>query len=112
MTEDLKKELGRISMASFGFGGYQDVQIGLTLQFEGNGWGCEKFDGFWAGKRSESAKWTEGDRTFALGDMAKRVSNLLIDAKARDVSELVDKPVELTFENNTLKDFRILTEVL
>ena len=108
----VKKELGRISGAQFGFGGYQDVQIGLSLQFESNGWGCGTFDGYWAGKRSDSAKWTEEDRVKALGEMMMRLSDILIQAKARDVGELVGKPVEITFDDNVFKEFRILTEVL
>ena len=40
------------------------------------------------------------------------IDRILEDAKVNYVSELLNKPVEVTIENNTFKDFRILTEVL
>lgn len=33
------KQLGKISSASFGIGGYQDAMLGLHLMFESDGWG-------------------------------------------------------------------------
>lgn len=35
----LTTELGKITKATFGLGGYQDAQVGLWLTFEGKGWG-------------------------------------------------------------------------
>jgi hypothetical protein len=40
------------------------------------------------------------------------VSKLLKDAKVSSVDELKGKPVEVTFDGNMLKEWRILTEVL
>lgn len=40
------------------------------------------------------------------------VNDILKAAKVNYVSELINKPVEVTIENDTFKDFRILTEVL
>lgn len=40
------------------------------------------------------------------------VNDILKAAKVNYVSELINKPVEVTIENNTFKNFRILTEVL
>jgi hypothetical protein len=40
------------------------------------------------------------------------VSKLLKDAKVNSVDELKGKPVEVTFDGNMLKEWRILTEVL
>jgi hypothetical protein len=40
------------------------------------------------------------------------ISKLLNEAKVHNVYELKGIPVEVTLENNTFKDFRILTEVL
>jgi hypothetical protein len=40
------------------------------------------------------------------------VSKLLKEAKVDSVDKLKGKPVEVTFEGNTLKSWRILTEVL
>lgn len=43
---------------------------------------------------------------------AEFVSKILKDDNCSYVSELKDKPVEVTIEGNTFKSFRILTEVL
>jgi hypothetical protein len=40
------------------------------------------------------------------------VSTLLKEAKVNSVDMLKGKPVEVTFDGNTLKSWRILTEVL
>jgi hypothetical protein len=40
------------------------------------------------------------------------VSSLLKDAKVNSVDQLKGKPVEVTFDGNMLKSWRILTEVL
>ena len=43
---------------------------------------------------------------------AEFIYDLLSAAGCDYVSGLVGKPVEVVFENNTFKEFRILTEVL
>ena len=43
---------------------------------------------------------------------SEKVYQILKDAKVNYVSELVNKPVEVTIDKNCFKDFRILTEVL
>lgn len=105
------KELGKISRASFGFGGYQDAQFGLSLEFAGEGWGCGTFAGWWA-DRSELAKWGEGERMIIWSDMNLKIIRWLREAKVNDVSKLVGVPVEITFEDRMLKSWRILKEVL
>ena len=42
----------------------------------------------------------------------KNVSKYLKEAKVSSVDKLKGIPVEVTFENNTIKSWRILTEVL
>jgi hypothetical protein len=44
--------------------------------------------------------------------MCRSVSRILESARVSDVSGLKGKPVEIVFENNQLKSWRILTEVL
>jgi hypothetical protein len=63
-------------------------------------------------KCSEYCKWTEEDRNKQRAEMCEKVNQLILDAKVEYVDQLAGKPVELTIENNTFKDFRILTEVL
>lgn len=107
-----KKQLGRISSARFGFGGYQDAMIGLSLTFEGEGWGVSHFDGGWGISRSEHCKWTEEDRIKSLGETVMNLKNTLTEAKVQDVSDLIGAPVEVQFDGNTLQTWRILKEVL
>ena len=52
------------------------------------------------------------NREESITKSVEEVNQILKDAKVNYVSELVNKPVEVTMENNTFKDCRILTEVL
>lgn len=107
-----KKELGKISHVRFGFGGYQDVQFGLSITVECSGSGASTFDGFWGHERSSHAKWTEEDRIRGLGEATNRLRELLIQAKKQTVDQLRGVPVEVTWDGGMLKSFRVLTEVL
>lgn len=40
-----KKYLGKITRVSFGLGGYQDIQFGLSVTLEGQGIGTNAFIG-------------------------------------------------------------------
>lgn len=108
-------KLGKISSVSFGIGGYQDAMIGLSVTLEGKGWGVSSHNGFWSAstlERSEHARWTEDDRNFKYAEIMRHVDELLHKAKKNNVVDLRGVPVEATFEGNTLKSWRILTEVL
>lgn len=76
-------------------------QIEIWLSLGGEGWGVN--DGFTPG-------FMEGRGM--EGEKSPRIVNLLQDAKVRKLSQLINKPVEATFEENMLKSWRILTEVL
>lgn len=91
-------QLGKITAAEFGFGGYQDAMLGLTLSFAGKGWGVGHFIGQW-GK-----DWSVLQ--------ARSIQQLLSECGVLHISQLVGKPVEVTFDGNVFEDFRILTEVL
>lgn len=108
----MRKELGKIQSAVFGYGGYQDAMIGVSFILSGEGWGVTDFWGDWAVKRSDGAKWSEDDRIKLLGAMVMRLNTLLSQAKVTEVNELIGIPVEVTFENNTLQSWRVLKEVL
>lgn len=110
-----RKELGKIENVRFGLGGYQDAMLGITFTLEGKGWGTVDFRGTWDPQGIEVTKhtqWTEEDRSKSFADTVRFISKLLSEAKVRDVNKLAGIPVEVTFENNTLKEWRILTEVL
>ena len=111
----MNKKLGKISNIKFGYGGYQDVMLGLKISFEMQGSGVCDFKGFWDYNlidHSPSCQWSEAERDAFFVDLVKQISNLLNDAKVSSLDKLKNKPVELTFEGNTLRDWRILTEVI
>lgn len=107
-----RTELGRITAATFGFGGYQEAMIGLSLTFGGKSWGVGHFEGAWGITRSEHCKWTEEDRLRQLGEACMKLKDTLEKAGKQHVGELVGVPVECTFDVNLLKSWRILEEVL
>lgn len=115
----ITKELGKIEHVSFGLGGYQDVCFGLTLSFAfgktGNSQICEFISGGWdvtSMKCDKDCKWTEEDRNKNLSDMCRRISKILSDAKISEIYKLKGIPVEIEMEDNGLKSWRVLTEVL
>ena len=114
----MSKQLAKISRATFGFGGYQDAQFGLSLTFESPGSGVGTFEGAWASPPSEHAKWTEQDQTEAFAKAVRLLRDTLKKAKKEHVAQLVGTPVELTFPGDgsslgmTLESWRVLEEVL
>lgn len=110
-----EKALGKIEKVYFGYGGYQDMQFGLTVVLSFDGKGCMDFiDGGWSEnvKSDKYTKWTEEDRSNQRVEMIKKINKLLKDAKVKTIDELKGKPIEITNEGLTLKSWRILTEVL
>lgn len=108
----MRTELGKIRAASYGFGGYQDVQFGITFDLGGESWGVGDFWGGWADKPSSHAKWTREEQIQWHGQTADRIYELLKSAKVSCVQKLIGKPVEVTFDGNMLKSWRVLTGVL
>ena len=112
----IEKLLGKIVAIHYGLGGYQDAQLGLSITLEGKGWGTDTFIGIWdyshISSPTESYNWTEEDRTNKLVEVNRKISELLKQAKVSTIDKLKNIPIEATFECHTLKDWRILTEVL
>lgn len=110
----IEKKIGKIKSIRFGFGGYQEAMIGVTIDLgsEKDGWGVWDFKGTWGISRSEYAKWTEAERLTALGETAMWVAELLKAANKTSLDQLVGTPVVVTFDGFTMKEWRILTEVL
>ena len=111
----MKKTLGKISHASFGLGGYQGAMIGIhiELSIDEGGVSCGKHQ--WDKNRIECSKhahWTELDRDRGYSDIVRYISDLLNDAKVNTIKDLVGIPVEATLSDGSLKEFRILTEVI
>ena len=109
-------KLGRITAATFGRGGYQDVQFGLFLTFEGKSWGVCASKATWdpanLKPNGSGFQWTEDGRSAELADLCRFLSDTLKAAKKEHVGQLVGVPVEVTFEGNMLKAWRVLDEVL
>jgi hypothetical protein len=111
----METKLGKLEKVRFGIGGYNDAMIGLHVTISGSSWGVCDSRSAWDSeviKWSESCKWSEEDRDRDYADIMRKVSSLLKQAKVTDVSRLNGIPVEATFEGNSLKSWRILTEVL
>lgn len=109
-------EYGKIATVCFGYGGYQNGMLGLSLTFEGKGWGCGTFLGYWDYSISISpyTKWTEEDRAKYMSEsVLAKISEMLADAKKEYLHELENVPVVVNFNSDgTLADWRIFTEVL
>ena len=114
LTYDEKK-LGKIQELHIGMGGYQDAMFGVTITLSGAGWGVSTFRGAWSPsqiKHDEHTQWSEEDRLRRLTDAFVWLDQLMTEAKVTDVRKLIGKPIEAIFNGNTLKSWRILTEVL
>ena len=107
-----EKILGKIDFAEYGTVKDYPFLIGLQLGFK-LGDGCGIMDG---GKYTvnidKHCRWEESDKAIAVTASVEKVHQILKDAKVNYISQLVNKPVEVIIEENTFKDFRILTEVL
>ena len=112
-----RKSLGKITKANFGAGGYQDAQLGLSvdMDLEGGSSGCGAFvSGGWGYsiEPDEHSKWKEADREKSMADMCRTISLILSEAKVDDVHALIGKPVEVALDSTMLHSWIILTEVL
>lgn len=104
--------LGKIQKVRVGFGGYDDAMFGVAFTLGGaDGWGVSDWKGPWTTKVTESTKWTEADRSHEFDTVMRWLWQLCKEAKVTTVDQLQGIPVEVTFEDNRLKSWRILTEV-
>jgi hypothetical protein len=111
----MEKKLGKIQNVYFGIGGYQDAMLGLHVTLGGGSWGVGDGRFAWDAeliKHSNYSQWTEEDRDKHYAEILRYVSKLLNDAKVSSVDKLKGIPVEVTFDGNLLKEWRVLTEVL
>ena len=104
------KKLGKISRVEFGIHDDYPNLVGIKFTFSGVGWGVQS--GVSAYVEDESDEPMGAQNQIDACAMLQRVKSILKDAKVKNISELIGKPVEVTFDNNLFKDFRILTEVL
>jgi hypothetical protein len=108
MTE---KFLGKITSAEFGTFKERPFLIGLHLVFKIKPYVVTD-GGKYCVNISKECDWGDDSRVEVITQYVEFVGKILEDANCNYVSELVNKPVEVTIENSTFKDFRILTEVI
>lgn len=111
----MEKKLGKIESVSFGLGGYQGSMLGLHVTLGDGTWAVNDSRANWDSEQiewSKHAKWTEAERDMWYSEIMRYVSKLLKESKVDSVDKLKGKPVEVTFDGNQLKEWRILTEVL
>jgi hypothetical protein len=107
-----EKLLGKISNVRFGFIPDYPFLFGLDLTFKLSDNSQIGTGGKYTVNISEACKWSEEERNAALIDMMNQIIKIMKDAKITNISDLKNKPVEVTIDRNIFKDFRILTEVL
>ncbi len=110
MSEE--KKLAKINSIRLGSGGYQDAMFGITFSFTGQGWGVDDFWGVWSREPDQYTPWTSQDRIQRIGEIMVRLMSVMKQAKVQSLEDLEGIPVEITLEHNTIKDWRILEEVL
>lgn len=112
MTEE--KRLAKIRSVKYGFGGYQGAMLGISFDLGGDGWGVSDFWGGWGPdiECTKSCKWTEESRITNHGEVSMRIGKLLREAKVETVDKLKGTPIEVTFDNDSLRSWRVLKEVL
>ena len=104
--------LGKISSVYFGV---IDGRLGLYLTLSGSklvqqtytAWDPEGTKPIGSG-----FQWTEEDRDIELIKIMRKISKLLKQAKVSKVNDLLNIPIEFVIEENRLKSWRILEEVL
>lgn len=111
------KKLGKIASVKFGRGGYQDAMFGLTLGFEFGDESTAMLDRCHylpkdEAEAVEAGKFNEVSATIAFAERMLEVATIMESAKVDDIGRLNGIPVEVEFEGNTLKNWRVLTEVL
>ena len=108
----VEKCLGKIVSAHFGFDADYIYEFGLYLTLSLNG-GASQVSAMITTNINPGCKYdTSNGRAEAILRMNEEVYAFLKAAKVRKVDDLIGKPIEVTMENRSLKDFRILTEVL
>lgn len=106
------KLLGKISDVRFGFIPDYPFLFGLDLTFKLSDSGYIGTGEQYTVNISEACKWSEEERNAALIDMINQVIKVMKNAEITNISDLKNKPVEVTINQNIFQDFRILTEVL
>ncbi len=107
-----KKEFGRIIKVGYGFGGYQDVEFGASFTLGTDALQVRDFWGVFSNEVPEDANWTDADQTKIFADTIRRIISIMRKARVQEIHDLINTPIELIYDGNMLKRWRILTEVI
>lgn len=110
-----EKVLGKIDRISLGMGGYQDAMFGLHIDLKlSNGHLVNWSDCFWGYDIEPSAgsKWDEHDRERQWCLIMTRIAKMCHQAKVDSFNKLKGIPVEAEIDNEGMRSWRILEEVL
>ncbi len=106
----MQTKLGKLKYVRMGFGGYDYCMFGLQLTLDMKGTCVEDFIcASWIGTHEGTDK---AIRSSTQAQFVERMIDLMKDANIKDINELNGIPVEVTLDDNKLKSWRILTEVL
>lgn len=104
--------LGKITKAEYGHSPNFKGMFGIHLSFEFPSGGIADGEKYLL-NISPEFKWENEDEKHRMFmNQQEEIYKVLTDAKVNYVSQLVNKPVEITINNRFFKKFRILTEVL
>lgn len=107
-------KIGKIKSVTFGYGGYQDAMFGISFSLgsDKEHWGVDDFWGTWSREPDATCKWTKQEQDAEWAQTMRALKETMNNAKVSSLEQLRGKPVEVTFEGNILKSWRILTEVI
>lgn len=102
------KQLGKILKWETGF---HDYGFGVVYTLGGESWGVSSSQIF-AAKYEDRFRYSREEWEQNVIQYALFERDTLLSAKKQRVEQLVGTPVEVIFEGNLLKSWRVLTEVL
>lgn len=103
------KFLGKIKSASFGVD--SDGHLGLTMHLHSTGGDVTDWHGLRRFEQRRDADMTDEVQA-VMADAFGKIGELLFVSKCRTIDKLAGTPIEVEFEGNMLKSWRVLTEVL
>jgi len=108
----IEKRLGKIESVEYGLIRGFMLGIDFTFKMDGSGIGSGGCYSFNMSEHTEHCTWTIEERNAYAITIQRQIKEWLSLAKVTNVSQLKNVPIEVTMENRTFKEFRILTEVL
>lgn len=120
MSTQIEQKIGKIRDVHLGVGGYQGAQFGLRIELGGGrnqDWSVVWTKMVWSKRhikdpKKENCKWTKEDRRATYADITEFLDDTMEKANVDDFQKLVGTPVVVTFDGNSLKEWRVLEEAI